>query len=95
MVYIAAFIINLVRGVIEVSELIFELVEKKTPTVVKENELVYYVVYVLLEFVPMVLYLVGIKASAPHRVERNSSSTSQTNRSSLETEMVDRISVDY
>ncbi len=60
MVYIVAFIFVLIRALVEMGRLVYELVTG-FPIVGFWHSLTYFVLYTVFEMIPLVMYLIGIQ----------------------------------
>lgn len=64
MVYIVAFVFVLLRSLVELGRLIYELMQG-FPIVSFWHSLVYFILYTIFELVPLTMYLIGIQVERP------------------------------
>ena len=101
LIYVAAFVMNLGRCVVEIVTITYYFVYQEVPPVIQSNKAGYYIMYMTLEFVPMLLYLMSIKVSGGSNRRGKDEGEGEgepryntDNRNSIITEMVDRMSLD-
>jgi hypothetical protein len=68
MVYIVAFVVVLLRSLVELGRLIYELTQG-FPIVSFWHSLEYFILYTVFELIPLAMYLIGIKVRKEETTE--------------------------